>query len=893
MKYIGQFYCGYNADRLLTLRFTTATEGPDVALTLGASPFTTAMSEGKTLYEPARYEAATANIIVGDYLFDLYSGKAQGTRAELLDSDGSVLWTGYVDPTIYRQGFARAREAVAVNCSCALASLQYLKHRTNDKGAAVTMAALMARTLSRCNAYTAFYVPKNIHVPEAATDPFGSIIISEENFFAKRRDPKQTDDELAWTCREVLEEICRYFGVTAVAVGDKVLLLDYDALLAGDTEVWAYSVEDGTCTGSSTLKALGLAADVAVTGDTYAATGATLSLEKVYNKVTVTDSFNKMDEVTIDPFAPEALHNITAASDPCGIVGDSPAEMDSKKGALLEVCNVRLAADDETPQAAQRLFDSVYKVKEDEWNDPNLVVMRFHTSDNVTLDAYVVSEDGTPSPAAYPEALGWSSAKEFTGGALAYYAVHPLAYKFVNTVDRDHSKDFIAHPHKCPDNEFRVMIMQMKRPDDNYRADKFSWDGAWTRDWREGTWVTRADLTGKASNIAAAHDDLAARLAVRSLSAKPVICLFNPDRRHIDPSGDYDKIPYFTVKEHKVRGGFAGGADAYLVISGNLVWQYDQADAETGQNPYPVPSGQISPIGRKKKLDRNYMYIPSNECWTYAFLRHAGRSWDGTAWVDDPQGDVFFKLWYFQVDDANEKRTVPQCISTDIPIRNTIDYTMGIGGGLSGTAIPLPAEWGILERTPRFGLCKPHDPEMWYRQDEGPHFYTFDRVFIKDLSLAVTVGGSLDRDINAETKFTNIIDEANAVELPEVKLRVTTYDAKKLAYSNVAVRTADGTRFLGRWINKALKDKELAWTIDNEEYATAADGLCAEEHLVFKLVNQYSRPARAFTLTRHGADAGFADLYTDALLPGCRMVPVTINRDWRSNSATVKVVEKF
>ena len=197
MKYIGQFYCGYNADRLLTLRFTTATEGPDVALTLGASPFTTAMSEGKTLYEPARYEAATASIVVGDYLFDLYSGKAQGTRAELLDADGSVLWTGYVDPTIYRQGFARARETVAVDCSCALASLQYLKHRTNDKGAAVTMAALMARTLARCNAYTAFYVPKNIHVPEAAADPFGSIVISEENFFAQRRDPKQTDDELA------------------------------------------------------------------------------------------------------------------------------------------------------------------------------------------------------------------------------------------------------------------------------------------------------------------------------------------------------------------------------------------------------------------------------------------------------------------------------------------------------------------------------------------------------------------------------------------------------------------------------------------------------------------------------------------------------------------------
>lgn len=143
-----------------------------------------------------------------------------------------------------------------------------------------------------------------------------------------------------------------------------------------------------------------------------------------------------------------------------------------------------------------------------------------------------------------------------------------------------------------------------------------------------------------------------------------------------------------------------------------------------------------------------------------------------------------------------------------MPIRNTIDYTMGLSGK-SGTAIPLPADWGILEATPQFGLCKPHDPKLWYRQDEGPHFYTFDRVFVKDLKLEVAVGGALDRDVNSDTQFTNIIDDANAVELSDIKLRITTYDQKKLSFSNVAVRTAAGVAFLGRWHNKALKQKEL------------------------------------------------------------------------------------
>ena len=235
---------------------------------------------------------------------------------------------------------------------------------------------------------------------------------------------------------------------------------------------------------------------------------------------------------------------------------------------------------------------------------------------------------------------------------------------------------------------------------------------------------------------------------------------------------------------------------------------------------------------------------------------------------------------------------MPQSISTEMPIRNTIDYTMGLSDK-SGTAIPLPADWGILEATPQFGLCKPHDPKLWYRQDEGPHFYTFDRVFVKDLKLEVAVGGALDRDVNSDTQFTNIIDDANAVELSDIKLRITTYDQKKLSFSNVAVRTAAGVAFLGRWINKALKQKELSWIYDNGEYAAATDGLCSEEHLVFKLVNQYSKPAKTLSLSIHGAAAPLANIYTSAHFPDSKMVVTSVNRDWRADAATLKITEKF
>lgn len=201
----------------------------------------------------------------------------------------------------------------------------------------------------------------------------------------------------------------------------------------------------------------------------------------------------------------------------------------------------------------------------------------------------------------------------------------------------------------------------------------------------------------------------------------------------------------------------------------------------------------------------------------------------------------------------------------------------------------------MLEQVPVFGLCKPHDPALWYKDDEGPYYYTLDRVFIKDLKLQVTAGNKLKTDTESDTTFTNIIDEGNAVELPSIKLRITTYDTKKFSYSNVGIRTAVGIRFLSRFINRALHEREInACQIDNGEYAVASEGLCAEEHLVFKYTEQYSNPARALSMTMHGARISPASIMTDKSLgPECKMVPATIKRDYRFNTAQVKLVEKF
>jgi len=51
---------------------------------------------------------------------------------------------------------------------------------------------------------------------------------------------------VAWTCQEVLEEICRYLGLTAIADKDSVYFVDYDAIKAGINTYWRYTVDNNS-----------------------------------------------------------------------------------------------------------------------------------------------------------------------------------------------------------------------------------------------------------------------------------------------------------------------------------------------------------------------------------------------------------------------------------------------------------------------------------------------------------------------------------------------------------------------------------------------------------------------------------------------------------------------
>ena len=295
MIYNGYFRDITDDDNLYQVKITTSTGTAQSNITLGGTPFTTEMDDSdETLYKPVKYQSATATILTRDYNFDIYSAKAQGTKVELLNDTGKVLWTGYVTPNLYDMGFNEESEEVEIECIDALSTLQYIKYSSTNKSV-VTFLDIIRKVLKSCNAYNYFYVSNNTQLTDNGTATIlDKLYISENNFFEKK-DDDETDDDVAWTNQEVLEEICQYLGLTAIADGDSVYFLDYDAIKNGMNSYYKYEVNT---TATPTLETISY--NKTITASDYSESGSSLGLDNVYNKVSIKDDLYTFDTIIPD-----------------------------------------------------------------------------------------------------------------------------------------------------------------------------------------------------------------------------------------------------------------------------------------------------------------------------------------------------------------------------------------------------------------------------------------------------------------------------------------------------------------------------------------------------------------------------------------------------------------
>lgn len=270
----------------------------------GDSPFVVTYNESSTPFDPVRTSTATIKVVNDDYLEDVYSPYAHGTRVTLYNEDlGGEEWVGFLVPKIYSQGYEDCNETIEIEAADCVSSLQYFNYEPiNGTKSIVSVKSILDYIGVKCELLNRYYWTRskyhngNVVVPE-------HLSLSEQNFFS-------SDTDEPWKLSEVLEEICRYFGFTAFQYKQQLYFIDYEYLSTNENlQVSSYPLPPTG--GSSTTQ---MAYPFTIKKSTYRGNGADISFEPIYNKITVRDNFYFAEDPIPDIFADQYLINRV---DPC------------------------------------------------------------------------------------------------------------------------------------------------------------------------------------------------------------------------------------------------------------------------------------------------------------------------------------------------------------------------------------------------------------------------------------------------------------------------------------------------------------------------------------------------------------------------------------------------
>lgn len=411
MKYIGQFRSIDN--ELYTVNIITG--GSEVItqnITLTDNPFTTEMdTTDENIYKPVKYQGATIGVLTqneSDYMFNVYSGSANGTMIKLLNGENNVVWAGFATPVLYDNGYTSVREKLEIEAIDGLSILQYYKYSAAQK-TIKSFIDILQDILQKCEVYDELFISSAIKLSGTSnTSILNELYISEQNFFDKKED-NETDDDVAWTCKDVLEEICKYLGVICVAYGSKVYMLDYDAIKHNVNTYWKYSLD-----GSTTPTSVELSNTVAVTGDLYRGATSSISLDNVYNKVTVKDDFYTFEDLIPDIY--DTAQNITASSDE-----DIASSTNINNGSYGEVVQGKQGnSPNDTNNNMIALLDRVYDPEDEIYTYKNAIFVKYFKHPQYTFYSYNGSSNTT---------MNYTDTKNYYGAIIAKFDVKKLNKK--------------------------------------------------------------------------------------------------------------------------------------------------------------------------------------------------------------------------------------------------------------------------------------------------------------------------------------------------------------------------------------------------------------------------------------------------------------------------------
>lgn len=282
------------------------------------------------LFSPLKPKSCTINIESQTGMFDLYTTNPFGVKVVVWNRDTSeVLFEGYATPCQYNQSWTTI-DTISLECVDTISLLKQIPYRQID--ATCKRYRKLSWIIGRCltlggNQSYDVLLPRysmygaNEHQGADIQYVMENVYLNEANFF------DDDDEQTPWTCYEVLEEVCKFLGMTMTQVTTpgntqtpRWALIDYVGVAnsTGNFANWNAKLMSGDYTifnaGSSTQHTysnVSLSKNMSFSANDYSGGSPDLSIDDVYNKIEVETNRYDIDEIATDMMDEDLHKSIT------------------------------------------------------------------------------------------------------------------------------------------------------------------------------------------------------------------------------------------------------------------------------------------------------------------------------------------------------------------------------------------------------------------------------------------------------------------------------------------------------------------------------------------------------------------------------------------------------
>lgn len=287
MLYRGSFHSLENHnDKIFQVDLITNSDDSEITeIKLSFKNPVVIITDSDGLFAPIKSSSCTITILVDEFIPDLYSPENQGIYIQVKNiTDNEIIWQGWNTPCSYSQPYAKSLDNLEIEAVSCLSTLQNIKYdQVSNTKTIKTVHEILYNIFQKTGYSGSLY-----YMNDSLGTSLSELKLQESNFF--------DDDGEAWSCYEIIEQICLFMGWSAIPFGNNIYLIDYETLQKSDniTE-WRKIINSTTSQVSILNNNL-----ITISKDSYAGSDTNISLDEVYNKISLNDSIYEIEEITTD-----------------------------------------------------------------------------------------------------------------------------------------------------------------------------------------------------------------------------------------------------------------------------------------------------------------------------------------------------------------------------------------------------------------------------------------------------------------------------------------------------------------------------------------------------------------------------------------------------------------